>query len=224
MDQCAIIADAYKHDTEPFHKVHLQHIYAVATGSDDTVDPLVKQRIQVWLSELISPIAPPGSSIPLLYTLASCKMTRWGDPSGIAKDERLDMTLVPIIPRGCKVQLTDLVPIAEDDNDASHEQYRDLRHDIMLAAHSMLKPHPSIDRTLINVKRMASWHNMERDVQYFCDTCHNCLPRRTSKINLGRTMIATRRFGGAWVLPHDHKATLVILAEKQYFCGSRSNE
>ena len=31
-------------------------------------------------------------------------------------------------------------------------------------------------------------------------------------------------FPYVWVLPHDHKATLVILAETQYLCGSRSNE
>ena len=197
---CAIIADAYTLDTEPFHKVHLKHIYAVATGADDTVDPLVKQRVQVWLSELIFPIAPPESSVPLLYTLASCKMTRWGDPSVIASDERLDMTLVPIIPRNCKVKLTDLVPIAEDDNDDSHEQYRDLRQDIMQAAHSMLKPHPSVARTLTMSSAWPPGTTWNVHVQYFCDTCPNCLPRRTSKINLGRTMVATRRFGGAVML------------------------
>ena len=35
---------AYKADTSPFHKVDLQHVYAVATGNDAEVLPMLKAQ------------------------------------------------------------------------------------------------------------------------------------------------------------------------------------
>ena len=53
--------------------------------------------------------------------MASCTLVRWGDPAIIADDDRLDLTLVPIIPAKCKVQLTNLTPISKDHDDSEHE-------------------------------------------------------------------------------------------------------
>ena len=189
------IASAYTEDTNLFHKVTLQHIYAVATDNCPDMCAIAKRRIQSWLGKVIFPICPPGSSVPLLYTMASCTLVRWGDPAVIADDDRLDLTLVPIIPANCKVRLTNLTPISKDHDDSEHEQYRDLRHDILLASHGLVKPHNSVAHTLSNVKRMAYWPKLQQSVTYFCDTCSHCLSNRKSKENLGMTLQATRRLG-----------------------------
>ena len=68
---------AYKADTSPFHKVDLQHVYAVATGDDAEVLPMLKAQITPWLDKQVFAIIPPGAVEPLLYTPASASMKRW---------------------------------------------------------------------------------------------------------------------------------------------------
>ena len=199
VESSADIAAAYGQDTRPFHKVTLQEIYWVATNETHDIHPLVKARIQPWLGTLIFPICPPGSTVPLLYTIASCKLMRWGDPAVITEDERLDLTLVPIIPANCKVKLTALVSIAKDHDDTDHEQYRDLRQDILQAAHALTQPHHSKARTSLNAKAMAYWPDLEKHVEKFYQTCDACLADRTTLKRHGLTLTSTRR-GGALML------------------------
>ena len=46
VDSCAIIASAYHADTNPFHKVHLKHVYAVATNDIKVVEKSIQERIR----------------------------------------------------------------------------------------------------------------------------------------------------------------------------------
>ena len=195
VESCAIMASAYFADTNPFHKVHLKHVYQVATNDFKDIDKVVKERIMSWIGKIIFPICPPGSPIPLLYTPASCKLMRWGDPFVLANDERLDLKLVPVIPDKCKIKLTDLTPIAHDHDDSTHEQYRDLRHEILSSAHTLVSPHNSKAKTSLNVRRIAIWPGMEDDVAYFVKTCSSCLPERNPLVRLGATLMSTRRMG-----------------------------
>ena len=199
VESCAAIAAAYNDDVDPFHKVTLREVYLVATNALDDIHPLIKARIQPWLGKLVFPICPPGSVVPLLYTVASCKLVRWGDPEVIAADERLDLTLVPIIPADCKVKLTSLIPITKDHDGTAHEQYRDLRQDILQAAHALVQPHHSKARTSLDAKAMAYWHDLEKHVERFIATCDACITDRTAQTRHGLTLVSTRR-GGALML------------------------
>ena len=99
------VAAAYKTDTQPFQKIDLKTVYAVATGELTDISRLEQDKVQAWLGKQIFAIAPRGSVTPLLYTPASASMMRWGDPAVLDEDEKLDRVLVPIdiIPHGAKV-------------------------------------------------------------------------------------------------------------------------
>ena len=68
MEDHAEMVRAYKADASPFHKVDLRHVYAVATGDDGDVLPVVKGQITPWLGKQMFAIIPPGADEPLLYT------------------------------------------------------------------------------------------------------------------------------------------------------------
>ena len=80
---------AYEKDISTFHKVDLKSVYAVATGHDKDMLPLLKGQITPWIAKQIFAVAPPGSTHPLLYTPASAAIKRWGDPAVLTADSRV---------------------------------------------------------------------------------------------------------------------------------------
>ena len=195
LEDLSIFAEAYRSDQSPFHKVTLSRVYTVAIGELDGVDRLVIERVQSWLDNKIFAICPPGADIPLLYTPASSKFLRWGDPAVLDADERLDTTLVPIVPNACQISLLNLTPIAKADDDNTHDQFRDLRHSILMLAHGLQSPHANRVTTLTRVRRMAAWQEIERDVKAHCDQCDTCLTERDPLVRLGSMMTSSRRMG-----------------------------
>ena len=136
------IAAAYKTDEQPFQKIDLKTVYAVATGELNNISKLQQEKVQTWLGKQIFAIAPQGSMTPLLYTPAPASMMRWGDPAVLDEDEKLDRVQVPIIPYNAQVRLTTLERIVDDDSTGkeganSEDLNRDLRHEIMTVAHCM---------------------------------------------------------------------------------------
>ena len=120
---------AYEKDISTFHKVDLKSVYAVATGHDKDMLPLLKGQITrtPWIGKQIFAVAPPGSKHPLLHTPASAAINRWGDPAVLAAGERMNRVLVPLIPRNAQAKLTVLAKIiVSDDAGIGHEQHRSL--------------------------------------------------------------------------------------------------
>ena len=187
---------AYKADTSPFHKVDLQHVYAVATGDDAEVLPMLKAQITPWLDKQVFAIIPPGAVEPLLYTPASASMKRWGDPAVLSADEKLDRVLVPLVPKDAQVKITMLEKLIVDgETTEGEEQHRSLRHELMMVCHAMQLPHASRADTMKALSAMIYWPSAETDVEKFCDTCEVCLANRNPMTRLGSTMTSTRRFG-----------------------------
>ena len=187
---------AYKADTSPFHKVDLQHVYAVATGDDAEILPMLKAQITPWLDKQVFAIIPPGAVEPLLYTPASASMKRWGDPAVLSADEKLDRVLVPLVPKDAQVKITMLEKLIVDgETTEGEEQHRSLRHELMMVCHAMQLPHASRADTMKALSAMIYWPSAETDVEKFCDTCEVCLANRNPMTRLGSTMTSTRRFG-----------------------------
>ena len=87
----------YENEISTFHKVDLKSVYAVATGHDKDMLPLLTGQISPWIGKQIFPVAPPGSKYPLLYTPASAAIKRWGDPAVLEAGERMNRVLVPLM-------------------------------------------------------------------------------------------------------------------------------
>ena len=82
-DDRAEMVRAYQTDDSAFHKVDLKHVYAVATGNDDDMLPLLKGQIAPWLGKQVFAITPPGCTEPLQYTPVSASMKRLGRPGSL---------------------------------------------------------------------------------------------------------------------------------------------
>ena len=190
------VVRAYEKDISTFHKVDLKSVYAVATGHEKDMLPLLKGQITPWIGKQIFSVVPPGSKCPLMYTPASAAIKRWGDPAVLEAGERMNRVLVPRIPSNAQVKLTVLTKIiADDDAEIGHEQHRSLRHELMMICHTMQQPHASRAGTMKGLRVMAYWPSAETDVEQFCDTCDECLANRSPMTRLGSTMTSTRRFG-----------------------------
>ena len=110
-------------------------------------------------------------------------------------DERLDTTLVPIVPDDCKMSLLNLTPIVAEDDDVAHDQFRDLKHSILMLAHGLQSPHANRVTTLTRVRRMAAWQDIERDIKAHRDQCDTCLTACDPLVRLGSMMTSSRRMG-----------------------------
>ena len=143
-DDHAEMIRAYKADDSAFHKADLKHMYAVATGDDKDMLPLLKGQITPWLGKQLFAIAPPGCTEPLLYTPAPASIKRWGDPAVLSADEKLNRVLVSLVPKDARIKMTVLQNItahgdteAMDDKQYGGALHRSLTHELMAICHAV---------------------------------------------------------------------------------------
>ena len=119
-------------------------------------------------------------------------------------DEGLSKTMVPVLPAGVMIQVTDAPKLFGTDADTPDHLLHDLRLDLMLFAHEF-NTHASIGEMISLVKSYAYWPNMERQCTDHIKYCIYCLTDATAKREVGLSIRTARRFAllliDAWTLP-----------------------
>ena len=202
-DECSVVAASLLADDTLYMRVPLSSIYKMAAGiATDTVSKLERDIIKSWLGIRFFAFAPPGATVPLLFTPSTLQLVlpddsedgSWNDPT---------KTLVMVVPKGAMVRVTDSdrQPMVIETNDhGTHGDFmcHDLRKDIVYLCHNNAN-HPSFSRTLQAVRSMVWFPGYIAYVRYHIDACSNCMSR-----------MKTQRAVGCSVTDHKRLNTIVI--------------
>ena len=205
-------------DTSTFTGVSICDIYRVLTGVDSQhVPSTTVQKISPWIGTLFFVATPPGSSVPLVYTLASHQRLFPGNHEIPAIDRTKH--LVMVCPKSASIQITNLeniidpavsslcatetaaTDIIQQTPIGTHYMDHDLIKDIVLLCHNV-NNHPSLALTILLVEDLIWFPKLVEYVTDHVHSCPLCIPKRTAYVGVGTSILAAVRLS---VLYLDHK-------------------
>ena len=137
-------------------------------------------------------LTPPGSDHKLLFTPSTHQRVR--DFEAITKSEDPTKRLVMVIPPKAKVRVTAAEELYDDSTDSSNPEWLnvDYRKDSIMLVHDM-NSHPKFVPTLMQLRNLAWWPDMQTSCKEHLDQCADCLAERDSVTEVGLGIVSHKR-------------------------------
>ena len=189
-EDCSAIAAALHLDTSRHHGVTISQIYSVALG--ECGDPVICSKVEPWMQKRFYLLTPPGSDHKLLFTPSAHQRVR--DFEAITKSEDPTKRLVMVIPPKAKVRVTAAEELYEDSTDSPNPEWLnvDYRKDSIMLVHDM-NSHPKFVPTLMQLRNLAWWPDMQTSCREHLDQCTDCLAERDSVTEVGLGIVSHKR-------------------------------
>ena len=213
-----LLQTAYLNGTSTFNGISVSDIYRVLTNIDAKhVSSTTVQKITPWIGTIFFVAIPSGSSVPLVYTLASHQRLSPGNHEIPAIDRTKH--LVMVCPKSASIQITNLEQIIDPAASSmcmpetsttdiiqhtpigTHYMDHDLIKDIVLLCHNV-NNHPSVALTILLVQDLIWFPKLIEYVTDHVHSCPLCIPKRQAYVGVGTSILAAVRLS---VLYLDHK-------------------
>ena len=218
-EDCSAMAAALHLDTSRHHGVTISQIYSVALG--ECGDPVVRSKVEPWLEKRFYLLTPPGSDHKLLFTPSAHQRVR--DFEAITKSEDPTKRLVMVVPPKAKVRVTAAEELYDDSTESPSPEWLnvDYRKDSIMLVHDM-NSHPKFVPTLMQLRNIAWWPDMQSSCREHLDQCSDCLAERDSVTEVGLGIVSHRRGEviqvDHYVLPKKHAALAGVPAVLTAVC------